>query len=201
MPSTTSEGKVGWDWGICPRLLAHIPQIWRLMALGEGSGPGNGKGEQEVTAMEERYNAYADLALDVGLNLQSGQRLWLSMPITAAPLARVIARAAYHRGARYVEMNWTDDEMTLARFEHAPRDSFTEFSVWRSEAMLAGAKEGDAFLSVRASDPQLLKDQDPGLVTTMQRTGAEHNKEYLTYVTGHKVNWCVLAVPIPACSP
>lgn len=148
--------------------------------------------------MEERYNAYADLALDVGLNLQSGQRLWLSMPITAAPLARVIARAAYHRGARYVEMNWTDDEMTLARFEHAPRDSFTEFSVWRSEAMLAGAKGGDAFLSVRASDPQLLKDQDPELVTTMQRTGAEHNKEYLTYVTGHKVNWCVLAVPIPA---
>ena len=94
--------------------------------------------------MEERYNAYADLALDVGLNLQSGQRLWLSMPITAAPLARVIARAAYHRGARYVEMNWTDDEMTLARFEHAPRDSFTEFSVWRcwrapKEGMLSSA--------------------------------------------------------------
>jgi aminopeptidase len=112
--------------------------------------------------MEERYSAYADLALDVGLNLQSGQRLWLSMPIIAAPLARVIATAAYRRGARYVEMNWTDDEMTLARFEHAPRDSFTEVSVWRSEAMLAGAKEGDAFLSVRASDPQLFEGAGSG---------------------------------------
>jgi aminopeptidase len=151
-----------------------------------------------VTAIEQRYAAYADLALDVGLSLQAGQRLWLSTPITAAPLARMIVAAAYKRGARYVEMNWMDDEMTLARFQHAPRDSFTEFPVWRSEAMLAGAKEGDAFLSVRGSDPLLLKDQDAELVTTMQRTGARHSREYLTYVTSHKVNWCVLSVPIPA---
>ncbi len=151
-----------------------------------------------MTAIEERYQAYADLALDVGLSLQAGQRLWLNMPIVAAPLARVIAGAAYKRGARYVEMTWVDDEMMLARFEHAPRDSFTEFPVWRSEAMAAGAKGGDAFLSVRATDPQLLKGQDPELVTTMQRTGAEHSREYLGYVTAHKVNWCVLSVPIPS---
>ena len=141
-----------------------------------------------MAAIEELYRRYADLALDVGLSLQAGQRLWLSMPVTAAPLARVIAAAAYQRGARYVEMNWSDDEMTLARFEHAPRDSFTEFPAWRSEAMVAGAKGGDAFLSVRATDPQLLKDQDPELVTTMQRTAGKHSREYLTYITSHQVD-------------
>jgi aminopeptidase len=151
-----------------------------------------------LAAIEELYRRYADLALDVGLSLQAGQRLWLSMQVTAAPLARVIAAAAYQRGARYVEMNWSDDEMTLARFEHAPRDSFTEFPAWRSEAMVAGAKGGDAFLSVRATDPQLLKDQDPELVTTMQRTAGKHSREYLTYITSHQVNWCVLSVPIPS---
>ncbi len=55
-----------------------------------------------MAAIEELYRRYADLALDVGLSLQAGQRLWLSMPVTAAPLARVIAAAAYQRGARYV---------------------------------------------------------------------------------------------------
>lgn len=151
-----------------------------------------------MTAIQERYEAYADLALDVGLSLQAGQRLWLSMPITAAPLARVIAAAAYRRGARYVEMVWSDDEMTLARFKHAPRDSFTEFPTWHSEAMLAGAKAGDAFLSVRGTDPKLLKDQDPDLVTTAQRVAAENRRPYLAYITSHQVNWCVLSVPIPA---
>ncbi len=151
-----------------------------------------------MTAMQERYAAYADLALDVGLSLQAGQRLWLSTPVSAAPLARAIVAAAYRRGARYVEMNWTDDGVTLARFEHAPRDSFAEYPVWHSEAMLAGAHGGDAFLSVRGTDPQLLKDQDPELVTTVQRTGATHRRQFLTYITSHKVNWCVLSVPIPA---
>ncbi|MDA0334734.1 MAG: aminopeptidase [bacterium] len=148
--------------------------------------------------MQERYAAYADLALDVGLSLQAGQRLWLSSPVSAAPLARAIVAAAYKRGARYVEMNWTDDGVTLARFQHAPRDSFAEYPVWHSEAMLAGARQGDAFLSVRGTDPQLLKDQDPDLVTTVQRTGATHRRPFLTYITSHKVNWCVLSVPIPA---
>lgn len=151
-----------------------------------------------MSSTDPRYQAYADLALDVGLNLQAGQRLWLNMPIVAAPLARVIAAAAYRRGARYVEMNWTDDELTLARFEHAPRDSFEEFPVWRTEAMLAGAQAGDAFLSVRSTDPELLKDQDPTLVTLTQRTAATHSRQYLSYITGHKVNWCVLNVPIPS---
>jgi len=151
-----------------------------------------------VTAIEDRYAAYADLALDVGLSLQAGQRLWLTTPIAAAPLARVIAAAAYKRGARYVEMTWTDDEMTLARFEHAPRDSFAEYPVWHSEAMRKGAESGDAFLSVRGSDPQLLKDQDAELVTMMQRAGATHRRPFLKYVTSHQVNWCVLSVPIPA---
>lgn len=144
------------------------------------------------------YEAYADLALDVGLNFREGQRLWLSTQISAAPLARVIAAGAYKRGARYVEMNWSDDEMILARFEHAPRDSFEEFPVWRANAMVEGAERGDAFLSVGGGDPQLLKDQDAELVTLAQRTGAKHSHEYLSYVTAHKVNWAVLAAPSPA---
>lgn len=146
--------------------------------------------------MDGRLRAYADLALSVGLNLQAGQRLFLSAPIVAADLVRVVAAAAYERGAILVEVNWMDDELTLARFRHAPRDSFEEFPTWRTEAMLAAAKRGDAFLSLRGTDPALLKDEDPALVTTVQRTQAKHTREYLSYITGHKVNWCVLSVPI-----
>ncbi|MEC9379023.1 MAG: aminopeptidase, partial [Candidatus Latescibacterota bacterium] len=141
--------------------------------------------------MDDRLRAYADLALSVGLNLQAGQRLFLSAPIVAADLVRVVAAAAYERGAILVEVNWVDDELTLARFRHAPRDSFEEFPTWRTEAMLAAAKRGDAFLSLRGTDPALLKDEDPALVTTVQRIQAKHTREYLSYITGHKVNWCV----------
>ena len=51
---------------------------------------------------------------------------------------------------------------------------------------------------MRGTYPALLKDVDPRLVTTVQRTTARHTRQYLEYITTRKVNWCVLAVPIPA---
>jgi len=72
---------------------------------------------------------YADLVIKVGLNLQPGQKLIMQhlrndgVPIQAAPLIRLVADSAYQAGARLVDVQWRDDEITLSRFKHAPKDS------------------------------------------------------------------------------
>ena len=147
---------------------------------------------------DPRLASYADLAIQVGLNLQPGQRLVVSAPIEAAPFVRLVAESAYKLGARYVDVVWGDDALRLLRFQHAPRDSFEEFPTWRADGMLSCAKRGDAFLSVHATDPQLLEDQDPELISTAQRIEQIHRRPYLEYITRDKVNWCVVSLPIPS---
>ncbi|MEE2659300.1 MAG: aminopeptidase [Candidatus Latescibacterota bacterium] len=145
-----------------------------------------------------RLQAYGELALGIGLNLQPGQRLMISAPIETAPLVRAIAASAYQLGAPLVDVSWSDDTLTRTRFENAPRDSFKEFPEWRTRGMLECAKRGDAFLSIVATDPELLNDQDPELITLAQRTRLKHSQEYIDYLSRMDVNWCVISVPIPS---
>jgi aminopeptidase len=141
---------------------------------------------------------YADLIVQVGLNLRAGQRLMVRAPVETAPLVRLIVASAYQTGARLVDVIWGDDLVTLARFQHAPRDSFEEFPVWRAEVITDYARSGDAILSVHAEDPDLLSEQDPDLVATAQRTAYKHSQEYLGLITRNSTNWCVVSVPIPS---
>lgn len=147
---------------------------------------------------EHYLENYADLAVQVGVNVQPGQLLIIRAPIETAPLVRLMAASAYRRGAKLVDVMWIDDELTLSRFKYAPRDSFTAFPTWRTDGLVVAAKEGAAFLSISANDPDLLKGQDPDLIAQAEQTANEHQAEYRAYPMRDAVNWCVISVPIAA---
>ena len=104
-------------------------------------------------SFQHTLQAYAELIVKVGLNLQPGQRLLImKAPLEAAPLVREIAVSAYKAGARLVDVMWGDEELVLARFQHAPGDSFEEYPAWRAKGMEEAARRGDAILSTGAPD-------------------------------------------------
>ena len=61
----------------------------------------------------------AEVAVNVGLNLQPGQDLILTAPMAALPLVRLVAAAAYRAGAGVVTPIFSDDDITLARYANA----------------------------------------------------------------------------------
>jgi aminopeptidase len=149
-----------------------------------------------------QLSAYADLAIRVALNLQAGQRLLIIGPIAsggvsleAAPLVRKVAERAYAAGARYVETLWGDEALQLARFSHAPRDSFEEFSRWLPQALLEHVEAGDALLSISANDPDLLSKEPPELVSTVQKTVSQRIRAFREHISRNEVNWAVIAAP------
>ncbi len=148
---------------------------------------------------EQKLQNYAELTVKVGLGLQPGQRLMIrTAPLESAPLVRLIAAEAYKAGARLVDVMWDDDALTLARFQHAPRDSFEEYPVWRAEALAQAAERGDAILAIYASDPDLLKEQDPDLVAKARRVADQHLLPYRRKAMADAVNWNIISTPIPA---
>jgi aminopeptidase len=149
--------------------------------------------------MTEKLKNYAELAVNVGVGLKPGQTLIVNAPLEAASLVRLVAESAYQAGARLVDMNFDDDALTLIRYEHAPRGSFAAFPYWRTEGLAKALKAEDmAFLSVHATDPDLLKDQDPELIGTAQKSAQTHNRPLTEKISGMAVNWAVVAAPISA---
>jgi aminopeptidase len=146
-------------------------------------------------AFNREFDAYGELIVKVGLNLQPGQRLLIRAPIEAAPLVRQVAAHAYDLGARLVETIWNDPLLTLTRYRHAPEDSFDEHSTWPVKAGLEYAENGHAILSIAGSDPDLLKDIDPARISTVQRTEGRVGAPFAKLVSADAINWCVVAYP------
>jgi aminopeptidase len=147
--------------------------------------------------LREQFEKYADLVIKVGLNLQKGQHLVIRSPIEAAELTRALTAKAYDVGCPYVDVSFADEELELIRFEHAPKDSFEEFPTWRVKGSIERAEQGAAFLSIAGNNPDLLKDQDPELVSLTRKVASEQSKPFSReFISTMKVSWCVISAAV-----
>jgi aminopeptidase len=153
-----------------------------------------------MSALDAQLKTYGDLAVKVGLNLRAGQRLLIIGPLAsggvsleAAPLVRQIAIAGYEAGASLVETIWGDEALQMARFKHAPRDSFGEFSTWLPKALFEHAEAGQAIVSVYANDPDQLKDEPPELVSAVSQAVSKSVRPFRELISRNQTNWTVVA--------
>ncbi|HWG85400.1 MAG TPA: aminopeptidase [Deinococcales bacterium] len=154
--------------------------------------------DDSTLSLEQQLEQYADIAVRVGLGLEAGQRVIIRAPVEAAPLVRLATERAYAAGARLVTVVWSDDAVTLARFKHAPRDSFEEFPEFVARGIAEHVAAGGAVLNVSANDPDLLKGQDPSLISTSQRAASRHMRPYFEALSRNAFNWTIVAAPAAA---
>ena len=107
---------------------------------------------------------YAELALKTGVNLQKNQALMINSSIEGADFTRLVARKAWEMGAKNVHINWSDDALTLMKFQHAPEEVLTNIPEWQIAKQLHFAEDGAALLSITSANPDLLKDVDPAKI-------------------------------------
>ena len=103
---------------------------------------------------------YAELSIKIGVNLQKNQMLVINSPIECAEFVRLLSKEAYSVGAKDVHVEWSDEELTLIKFMNAPEEAFKEFPKWKADGYETLAKNNAAFLSISASNPELLKNID-----------------------------------------
>ena len=149
---------------------------------------------------ENLLNKYAELSVRVGVNLQKGQTLVINSPIECAEFTRIVAKEAYKVGAKEVHVEWSDEELTLIKFMNAPEEAFKEFTKWKAEGYEDLAKNGAAFLSISASNPELLKDVDPKRIAESNKTRSIALKKYREYIMNSTVSWSIVSIPTKAWS-
>ncbi|WP_346775144.1 aminopeptidase [Bacillus sp. RO1] len=145
--------------------------------------------------IQEKLTKYAELALKVGINLQENQPLVINAPISAAPFVREVAKIAYKLGAKYVHTEWNDEQLTKITYETASTDSLQTVREWKVKGMEEMAEDGAAFMSIVASNPDLLKDVDPERVSISNKAQAKAMQNYRKYIQTAKVSWAIVSVP------
>lgn len=138
---------------------------------------------------------YAELALRTGVNLQKNQALMINSSIEGADFTKIVVRKAYELGAKDVHINWTDDELTLLKYENAPDEVLANFPDWRVDLHNFYAEDGAAVLSIRSTNPDLLKDVDPARVALANKASAEKMTTFQDYVMNDKITWSIISIP------
>jgi aminopeptidase len=77
----------------------------------------------------------AELLVGFGANLQSGQILGVTAYLGMEDAARAVARAAYKRGAKYVDVFWWDQLVKRARLELADDETLDYIPPWLEQRM------------------------------------------------------------------
>ena len=147
---------------------------------------------------EVRLDRLAEVAVRVGLGLRPGQELILTAPLDAAPLVRRITEHAYRAGASLVTPIYSDDEAVLARFRHAPDESFDTAPGWLFDGMAAAYRRGAARLAIVGDDPALLASQDPDKVARANRARSQAYVPALELIAGFAINWTIVSYATPA---
>ena len=143
---------------------------------------------------DERLEAYARLAIEVGANVGAGQDVWILAYPEHALLVRAMARAAYARGARYVAIDYRDQHVRRAQIQLAPEETLD----WTPPWFLALAEHfhanGGAVIQITGDpEPELLADLDGRLVAKARMRGLM--EILLSAQKERRVNWSILAYP------
>ena len=150
--------------------------------------------ENEFEIMLQKY---ADVAVRIGLNLRSDQRLLIRAGIDDAPFIRKVTASAYKAGARFVDVQWADEQITRIRLEHADPETLSHVPDWMLPRYEEYYQRGDASLAIASSDPGLLAGIDSDRIATMRRAVLQKVSEPLRKYENLS-NWCVMATAAPA---
>ncbi len=142
---------------------------------------------------QEQIDAYAELVVGVGVNLEPGQRFGVTAYVEHAPFVRAVARAAWAAGAAEVDVRYVDEHVRRTAVELAPEESLGWAPPWLLERRESYGDRG-AYLLVRGHpDPRMFEDVD-GARLAASRNRAE-DAIWLRQVSERLVNWSLVSCP------
>jgi aminopeptidase len=148
-----------------------------------------------VGQIEEWTTKLAELAV-FGANVQPGQLVAVTSYVGKEELTREVARAAYERGAKYVDVLYFDQWVKRERIAHAIPDTLDYVPPWMSQRLLHLADEHAARVTLSGPHaPRALEGLDPA------RAGRDllpHLPEAGEVVNRRTTNWCIVPAPTPA---
>lgn len=130
-----------------------------------------------MSQFENNLQKYANLLVRVGNNVQAGQRLMIVASLDDDPIIRrlvqYVVKAAYQAGAKFVKVDWRDEQLTKIRLEHAPDESFDETDEFYYHARKEITEEGGGMIFLIGGDPDLLAGQDQEKIARMGKASGK----------------------------
>ncbi|MDY0407100.1 aminopeptidase [Virgibacillus sp. 179-BFC.A HS] len=143
---------------------------------------------------EESLQKYAKLLVEKGINVQPGDWVKVTVAVEQAPLARLVTKESYARGAEKVIIKWSDDEISKQHYLHQPTEVLTDIPKYEIEESEDHVLNHHVCrLSILSSDPGLLNEVDPEKVAAYQKVASKAFHAQRDATQNDDLKWTVAA--------
>jgi aminopeptidase len=152
--------------------------------------------EQQLHGQQRRY---AELLVQIGVNLQPGQPLVVHAEHEHAPFVHEVAGAAYRAGASFVQVDWEDDLLARERLLHSAPEHLEFVPDYTAARLREFLERGFASLALAGPQhPGALDDVAPEALRKVLAARAARTRFYNDAAMSNAFQWCVAAVPTAA---
>lgn len=151
-----------------------------------------------MSDLKARLREYAEVIVNIGLNLQKDQPLVIRCPIEASDFAHLVAEEAYRAGARDVLIQWQSERFTKLRYTWARDEVLQDIPHSLVEQYNEFLEHGAAQLSLVGQDPNLMSDIPAQKIQGAMSARSRALKTYQDAMMRSDFQWCVAAVSTPS---
>jgi len=142
----------------------------------------------------KRLEAYADLLVKCGLNLDKGQAVLLTAGLDQPDFVRMVVEKCYQAGASKVEVVWTDMPTSKLHQLYQSEESLSEIEDWKLAKWKWVADNLPARLWLDSDDPDGMNGIDQGKRARSQMAWMPKIKPYRDAIE-NRHQWCIAGVP------
>lgn len=144
---------------------------------------------------QEMLKKYADVLVEVGINVKEGDCVTVSGDTESLPLIREIVRSAWKKGALDVLTRLTDQELSLARYEEARDESLDYFPTFEADYAEGQMKAKYHRIYVSAPSLDLFAHIDDSRIRRSQKASLTATEHLDKYMDAGDIKWTLGAYP------
>lgn len=138
---------------------------------------------------------YAELLINVGLNVQKGQTLLINTSPEHHHFATLCVEAAYDRGAKQVITKFVSEAITRLDYINQDSDTLTDIKQWQIDESEWQIEQDLCLLALRSPNPGLMDDVDSAKVSARMQAVGKAMTKARNYTMSSQGQWCVAAYP------
>lgn len=143
---------------------------------------------------QELNYKFAELIINVGINLQERQGLVINAPIEAVELVREIVKVAYEKKTSNVYINWSDGLVNKTVLQNAEVEDML-VTDWELAKLHYIVDNGFAMLSITSPNPGLMAGVDMSRSMKANMQNATKTSFARDNTMNNHTQWCVVAYP------
>ncbi|MCF0108759.1 MAG: aminopeptidase, partial [Erysipelotrichaceae bacterium] len=143
---------------------------------------------------KEVMRAYAQIIVRLGVNVQPGQYVAITVSTAQDEIGVMVAEECYKAGAAHVRFNWTNDDFMRLRYINESIETMSEFTEELKGKYEDELKHPYVGIYIDDSDPDVFNGIDNEKLTEPRRRLYPFIKKYRDELEG-KAQWTIVAMP------